>query len=320
MSQESNFRPAPDQFHPYPRPSTPDDDGSDHTHPTLPPSPVSVASNEPPLEPGSTSAATPSSPPIKLRQKTWARSRTLEVRKVRLKNPTGLQEVVPAGSKWAGTMRKVVEVYKYTRIQRDHVRLLVIKPGNHAEDMYVSLLAVSDEQLGTDDYPYCALSYHWGDGDYNHTIFVQEDASSRSLKTLNDVAKHAAKQPKKFMVKPNLHEALRHLRDKDMFVSVWIDALCINQFDEEEKNEQVNKMDLIYRQAYNVNIWLGSDGTENPVSDVAMSFIPKVINPDLHEDLLTKNKYIKYWASLFELLKWSWQVQLERSTTSNANN
>jgi hypothetical protein len=304
MSQAREFQSVSDHFHPHSRPSTPDKNDSDHIHPTLPPSPDSVSSNEFPPEPRSPGEATPSSPPIKLLQKTWARSRTLEVRKVRLKNPTGVHEAASVGSKWAGTMRKVADVYTYTRIQHDHVRLLVIKPGNFADDIYVSLLVVSDQQLGTENYPYCALSYHWGDGDYNNTIFVQEDASSRSLKTLKDVVD--AKQPKKFKIKPNLHEALRHLRDKDIFVSVWIDALCINQFDEEEKNEQVNKMALIYRQAYNVNVWLGSDSPENPVSDLAMSFISKVINPDLHGDLLTQDKYIKSWASLFELLKWSW--------------
>jgi hypothetical protein len=249
------------------------------------------------------------SPPIKLAQKTWAQSKTLEINKVRLKHPAGFQETIPSNaSRWAGTLRKVADVYVYKRIPSDHVRLLLIKPGAYDDDIYTSLLVVPDHKLNDDNHQYCALSYHWGDGAFNNTIFIQEDAASRPLKTLKDVVdtNYKSKQPKKFMIKPNLHQALKHLRDQNDFVAIWIDALCINQFDEEEKNEQVNKMALIYRKAYNVNIWLGADSSDNLVSDMAMTFIAKVIDPDSHEVLLTDDVYIKSWASLFELLKWSW--------------
>src|SRR6202012_1162820 len=40
---------------------------------------------------------------------------------------------------------------------------------------------------------------------------------------------------------------------------VWIDALCINQADTEEKNSQVSMMREIYRQADLLCIWLGDD-------------------------------------------------------------
>jgi hypothetical protein len=65
-------------------------------------------------------------------------------------------------------------------------------------------------------------------------------------------------------------------------------------------------MAQIYRNAYNVNVWLGSDNPDDPGSNRAMTFIPKVINPDNHESLLTGELYIEDWASLYELLKWSW--------------
>ncbi|KAH7081212.1 heterokaryon incompatibility protein-domain-containing protein [Paraphoma chrysanthemicola] len=202
------------------------------------------------------------------------------------------------------TLRKASNIYKYTRIPHDRVRLLLLKPGLFDDDIYVSLITVRDDQLGTEDFEYCALSYHWGGGDFSNTVFVQEDATAQTLRTLENVVN--AKRPKKLSIKPNLCEALKHLRHKKEVVSIWIDALCINQFDEDEKNEQVRKMPLIYSRAYNVNVWLGSDESENPVSDLAMSFIPKVINLDLEDALLRDDAYVKSWASLFELLKWSW--------------
>lgn len=40
---------------------------------------------------------------------------------------------------------------------------------------------------------------------------------------------------------------------------LWADALCINQQDIPEKNQQVNMMATIYRKAANVTVWLGPD-------------------------------------------------------------
>jgi len=41
---------------------------------------------------------------------------------------------------------------------------------------------------------------------------------------------------------------------------VWIDAICINQEDEKEKEWHVNCMDEIYKAAYHVVAWLGQPG------------------------------------------------------------
>ena len=43
----------------------------------------------------------------------------------------------------------------------------------------------------------------------------------------------------------------------------WIDALCINQDDAEEKNEQVRMMRSMYEKATNVWVWLGEEGVED---------------------------------------------------------
>lgn len=78
---------------------------------------------------------------------------------------------------------------------------------------------------------YVALSYTWGKEDATEEIIV------------NGV-------PVK--IRPNLESALRALRDKAPIragMKIWIDALCINQDDTDERNAQVPRMREIYQRA-----------------------------------------------------------------------
>ncbi|KAF4631122.1 hypothetical protein G7Y89_g7007 [Cudoniella acicularis] len=58
---------------------------------------------------------------------------------------------------------------------------------------------------------------------------------------------------------PNLALALRRLRSPYMNRTAWIDAICMNQEDLEERSQQVQLMRVIYSQAWRVIIWLGED-------------------------------------------------------------
>ncbi|KXJ87103.1 heterokaryon incompatibility protein-domain-containing protein [Microdochium bolleyi] len=94
---------------------------------------------------------------------------------------------------------------------------------------------------------FLALSYIWGDADKQHQILLNG-------------------QP--FMVRDNLYKALRRLRISEEVQScglkVWVDAICINQNDLEERAFQVSKMANIYSQAVCVRAWVGepAPGTE----------------------------------------------------------
>ena len=54
---------------------------------------------------------------------------------------------------------------------------------------------------------------------------------------------------------------------------LWIDALCINQNDDSEKEKQVAMMGTIFERAQNVVIWLGSESKD---SNLAMTAISKL--------------------------------------------
>jgi hypothetical protein len=91
----------------------------------------------------------------------------------------------------------------------------------------VSLLANPD---------FLALSYTWGDPKIRKSIAVDG--------TSVDVTK-------------NLWDALCHIRKDDEEITIWVDALCINQTDFEEKNSQVPLMKDIYQMATGTMVWVG---------------------------------------------------------------
>ncbi|KIM94077.1 hypothetical protein OIDMADRAFT_136612, partial [Oidiodendron maius Zn] len=85
---------------------------------------------------------------------------------------------------------------------------------------------------------YVALSYVWGGSGAPATIELE----GRS-----------------FTVTPNLYSALKNLRHRSQNRYLWVDAICINQADMEERNHQVSQMCFIYEQAAAVLMWLGED-------------------------------------------------------------
>jgi hypothetical protein len=112
------------------------------------------------------------------------------------------------------------------------IRLLTLEPGQFDEDIECSLRTVSLN----DNPEFVALSYLWGDT--NITLPVTVGGSVLQVTT-------------------NLEAALRHLRWNESPRILWVDAICINQQDIEEKNLQVPMMRSIYRCATSVISWFG---------------------------------------------------------------
>jgi hypothetical protein len=68
----------------------------------------------------------------------------------------------------------------------------------------------------------------------------------------------------------NLYAALKVLQHSRTIQYLWVDAICINQTDLAERNQQVGMMNAIYRCAERVVVWLGSEAEE---SDFAIDTI-----------------------------------------------
>jgi hypothetical protein len=107
-----------------------------------------------------------------------------------------------------------------------------------------------------------------------------------------------------FPISKNLKMALWALRTNDEVRQLWIDAICINQKDTKERNEQVPRMDRIYGDAENVCIWLGEESAD---SRRAMDFIRERVLELWKFDKLIENRNLaKNWAALIRLMKRPW--------------
>ena len=136
--------------------------------------------------------------------------------------------------------------YKYTPLdaQSQQIRLLSLAPGMFDDDIYVSLETVALTQDNPPEYE--ALSYTWGSTENSPDVDVTPHMAASELGLSGRLA-----------VTPNLAQALRYLRSPAQPRTLWIDAICINQEDVKEREQQVERMGDVYRSARQVLVWLG---------------------------------------------------------------
>jgi hypothetical protein len=64
----------------------------------------------------------------------------------------------------------------------------------------------------------------------------------------------------KLLISRSLETAIRELKRRGAgYDSFWIDAICINQGDKDERGHQIPKMRDIYHNAYETIVWLGEE-------------------------------------------------------------
>lgn len=192
--------------------------------------------------------------------------------------------------------------YKYTPLKDDEIRLLVLQPGEFEQELVCFLVPRS---LGGNR-EYEAVSYIWGSDQATDLINIvsyksgsrPKSHSSRDLTMSNHSLRDLTVS--KTYVKSNLYAALRHLRHAKQEITLWVDALCINHDDRDEKASQVSKKIEIYNQASNVIVWLGLG---SPSTSIAFNFIPEVLNLNRFDELVKDPSKLQCWRALAELMK-----------------
>ncbi|KAF4625217.1 hypothetical protein G7Y89_g12954 [Cudoniella acicularis] len=161
-----------------------------------------------------------------------------------------------------------IAAYAYTRLEATNIRLLGIESAPDSSPIscaiYHAQLLQPKPKLrqkittALESKPkqkpvfYYALSYEWGDvGDAQQLIYLNNHT---------------------FMVGRNLWCALWHLRKRGFTSAlpepknlIWINTICVNQDDLEERSQQIQHMRTIYSGAVEVFAWLGIDPQADPL-------------------------------------------------------
>lgn len=133
-------------------------------------------------------------------------------------------------------------------------RLLTIYGGQYEDDIQVDLEVVDLNEQLPDRPMYEAMSYVWGSPELSNTIYV-------------------GKEKETVKITANLDEAIRYMRYPDRPRRMWIDGLCIDQQNIEERGRQVAYMCYIFWGATRVVVWLGKAADD---SDRAMDTLRHV--------------------------------------------
>jgi Heterokaryon incompatibility protein (HET) len=180
-------------------------------------------------------------------------------------------------------------------------RLLVLRPGPRTAHIRCRLRksSLADIRLPA----FVALSYTWTNSLYRLEPLWEEN----HLIEVNGY---------EFSVSRNLILALSELRDRSQPKTFWIDAICIDQKNIEEKNHQVSLMKEIYGRAYSVIAWLGPEDNDSSRLLEFAAAITDQQNPETRQrmtlqELERRTRFNETYQAFFERSYWyrTWIIQ-----------
>lgn len=146
--------------------------------------------------------------------------------------------------------------------KKREIRLLRLLPGDNDCPVKADLFRES-----LDNSPdFSVLSYSWGPESDKVPITVEGMT---------------------VMITRNLHQCLLNLRSDITPLVIWIDAICINQSSNEEKNTQVPLMRDIYKAAREEFVWLGETTTSLDLIVSSVRFVASQ-DQDFHLDKMER--------------------------------
>ena len=178
-------------------------------------------------------------------------------------------------------MDQISNSYVYEALDSDSREIFTLFPGAGSEQVAGKLIKTSLK----DGLSYDTLSYQWGVTTITSTINLGGDVG--------------------FKVTTSLEIALRNIRRPDREIIIWIDAICINQLDIKERNQQVAMMRDIYSKAAMVRVWIDQEIDINTPAFRAPPALNESSNPeDLGEDPdvwapIAKIFHSSYWDRLW---------------------
>lgn len=196
-----------------------------------------------------------------------------------------------------------LQLYQYSPLRHPRgLRLIELHPGAGSDDIKCELFEVEpapDDPIGTPaqpfwqlDRPYEAVSWTWGTSSERAPIRIH---------------RREDREDYQFNVQVNAIAALRALRYESTLRILWLDTICINQNNADEKNHQVPLMAQVYGQAVQVCVWLGDGREINGGPKLAIDFIKDEVLDIWSFDVLCDNKDASpKWEALIDLMRLPW--------------
>lgn len=209
---------------------------------------------------------------------------------------------------------KARDQFRYKRLKRGEIRLLELDYNHNSltgtlqhwkvECDHPGDANMHDGETCVEIPEYMALSHHWDprpdSEDDLPALLVHNIAYQNELSELK--------------LRPTLHAALLAIREQmiersDWKCKLWVDAICIDQNDDDDKDRQLGKMGDIYNDARRVIVWLG---TLDPDTKRGLEFVEKLQQRRiLRESLSTdSNQYSEDWKCLGLLTRKPWFQRL----------
>lgn len=133
-------------------------------------------------------------------------------------------------------------VYTQHPLSGNKIRILTLLPDQVFDDRVPSRIRCELRSVSLEQKPnYVTLSYAWGTEERNRDILVDGQIFSATL---------------------NLYNALQRFCGEESR-SLWVDAICINQKNDEEVENQMKMMCNIFSEAQETWVWLGTERDES---------------------------------------------------------
>ena len=197
----------------------------------------------------------------------------------------------------ATTIRsKEDEPFVFTPISKDEVRVAMIEPGISTTPLEFIILTVNISELSK--FKYEALSYAWSfpSQDIWRTLWITDHPPlSKDEPFLSYPGKRG------LQIRQDTYKALEKLRDKQEAVTIWVDAVCLDLSNSEEKRIQSANFAEIFYNASSMVLWLGNNDEQILEAFASVARISQMFtaDSDFGSDL---SQSIPWFAALIKLM------------------
>ncbi|KAK4960070.1 hypothetical protein LTR10_002961 [Elasticomyces elasticus] len=179
--------------------------------------------------------------------------------------------------------------FRYSPVEREGaIRLFTFLESADNEIM----ICLDEYAFGTQ--AYTAVSYEWGKEEASKSITIVPPSRLNTLVGMS------------FMpVRKNCWVALQQLRRRDTGEHYWLDFVCINQDDDDEKSAEVQRMASIYRQANMTALCLGEHDQASQIVFELLRWHERRAISEATNTAMEPHESLGYTRSKFDPAIWS---------------